>query len=560
MNYQERFELWQEQLKHDKTAQSQLQLLNENEQEKEDAFYQMLEFGTAGLRGKLGIGTNRMNFYMVGRATQGIANYILKHDGAKQGVAIAFDPRHFSKEFAFFTAEIFAGNGIKVYLYNDMRSTPQLSYTISQYKTISGINITASHNPKEYSGYKVYWNDGAQVSGEVAKGMTAEIEKIDMFVDIKQMEGLEAQEKGLITILSEDIDEKYLNLVQSLTINKDIAKDISIVYTPLNGAGRIPLKQILQRRGFTNIHLVAEQEHPDPNFTTVGYPNPEDTKAFAYAERLGKEVGAELLIATDPDADRIACEIRGENGEYVPLNGNQVGVLLIKYILEAMKEKGRLPQNGAMVKSIVTGDMGRAICEVYGVKMLESLTGFKNICGKIPDLKRDGYVYLFGYEESIGYAPSEEVRDKDGIATAMLLCELAGYYKKKGKTLLDVMEELFQEYGYYQETQVSLVLEGMEGAKRISRMMETYHKEYVKEFDGIGVEEVIDYIDGYADIPASDVLKFKLEDGSWYALRPSGTEPKIKLYIYVKGGTKALATQKLNLLKEKIVEALNQIA
>lgn len=559
MEYMKRYENWVKSLENDKDALKELSDMKNDETVLKDAFYKEIAFGTAGLRGIVGIGSNRMNYYTIGRATQGIAQYIIENNGQKKGVAIAYDCRHFAQEFANYVASVFAGNGIIAHVYPSLRSTPQLSFTISKLKTISGINLTASHNPKEYSGYKVYWEDGAQVMEDIATEMTDRIQKVDMFSDIKVMDFNEGISKGLINIIGDDLDREYLDLVKSLTINEDIDKDISVVYTPLNGAGNIPMKTIFAERGFKNIHIVPEQAEPDPNFTTVGYPNPEDTKAFAYAEKLGKEVGAEILLATDPDADRIAMEVLGKDKEYISFNGNQVGVILINYILEAMKEKNTLPKNGAMVKSIVTGDMGTAICNAYGVKMFETLTGFKNICGKIPYLYENNLEYLFGYEESVGYAPSEKVRDKDGISAAMLLCEAAAYYKKQGKTMLTVLEDLFEQYGNFQEEQVSLVLEGAEGAERIARMMKTYRVDYIKTFDDMKVEKVIDYINGYEDIASSDVLKFILSDGSWFALRPSGTEPKIKFYIYSKAETKEQSLSKIKIIKDELLKKLDTI-
>ena len=362
-------------------------------------------------------------------------------------------------------------------------------------------------------------------------------------------------------MLGEEDDEAYLSMVKSLTLfdGDDLDKTASIVYTPLNGAGSIPVQRILKERGFLNIHVVPEQEFPDPDFTTVGYPNPEDTRAFALAEKLGKEKNASLLIATDPDCDRLAIEVLGDDGEYVPFNGNQTGVILIQYILEALKSSGKMPAKPAMVKSIVTGEMGTAIGKPYGVPMFEALTGFKNICGRIPELETQGYTYVFGYEESIGYAASEQVRDKDGVSAAMLLCEAAAYYKKQGKTLLDVLHELYEQYGYYREEQVSLVLEGAEGAARIKRMMVEYRKNHIIDFDGNSVIEVIDYLNGHKDIPASDVLKFRLKDGSWYALRPSGTEPKIKLYLYSKADSEDKALKTIEVMKHMILERLESI-
>lgn len=368
-------------------------------------------------------------------------------------------------------------------------------------------------------------------------------------------------ENGLLIYLDKRIDQAYLDMVEKLSLMDDskLDKDISIVYTPLNGAGSIPVKSILLRMGFTNVVLVPEQEKPDPDFTTVGYPNPEDTKAFALAEKLGRLRQAKLLIATDPDSDRFAMEVMNETCDYVPINGNQTGVLLINYILEAMIERDILPKNGAIVKSIVTGDLGKVIAENHGIKVYESLTGFKNICGKIPAMNKDGFQYLFGYEESIGYAPSEQVRDKDGVSTAMLVCEAAAYYQKKGKSLLDVLQNIYQKYGYYIESQVSLVYEGMEGAKRIERMMAEIRRIPFEEIGEIPVKEVTDFKEGYKDIGVSNVLKYMLEDGSWFAVRPSGTEPKIKVYIYSTDKTKDKAVDKIQKIKEIVINRLENI-
>jgi phosphoglucomutase len=563
MDYREIYNQWLENPLVDEKTKTELLAIKDDEEEIKDRFYQSLSFGTAGLRGKLGAGTNRMNFYNVGRATQGIADFIAENgqEYKSRGVVIAYDCRHFSREFAEYAAGILAANGIKSYLFEALRPTPELAFTIRRRNTASGINITASHNPKEYNGYKVYWDDGAQVGASIADAMTEKINAVDMFTGVKSLTVQEGIEKGFITMLGEEDDEAYLSMVKSLTLfdGDDLDKTASIVYTPLNGAGSIPVQRILKERGFLNIHVVPEQEFPDPDFTTVGYPNPEDTRAFALAEKLGKEKNASLLIATDPDCDRLAIEVLGDDGEYVPFNGNQTGVILIQYILEALKSSGKMPAKPAMVKSIVTGEMGTAIGKAYGVPMFEALTGFKNICGRIPELETQGYTYVFGYEESIGYAASEQVRDKDGVSAAMLLCEAAAYYKKQGKTLLDVLHELYEQYGYYREEQVSLVLEGAEGAARIKRMMVEYRKNHIIDFDGNSVIEVIDYLNGHKDIPASDVLKFRLKDGSWYALRPSGTEPKIKLYLYSKADSEDKALKTIEVMKHMILERLESI-
>ncbi len=561
MSYKELYDLWLNTV--DEQTKAELESIKDDQAEIEDRFYKSLEFGTAGLRGKLGAGTNRMNRYNIGMVTQGIANFIASkgQDYMDRGLAIAYDCRHFSPEFGTYVAEIMAANGIKSYLFESLRPTPELSYAIRQLNTASGINITASHNPKDYNGYKVYWEDGAQVLDDIADAMTLEINKVDMFKDVKRMPLDEAIAKGLVTMLGEEMDKKYLEMVKTLSIydGDDIDKSATIVYTPLNGAGSIPVQRILRERGFTGIHVVPEQEKPDPDFTTVGYPNPEDTKAFKYAEALGKEVGAELLLATDPDCDRLAIEVMDKNGEYVAFNGNQTGAILIKYIIEGMADTGSLPEKPAIVKSIVTGDLGKVIGEDFGATTYESLTGFKNICGRIPELAANGYNYIFGYEESIGYTTGTQVRDKDAVSSTMLLCEAAAYYKKQGKTLLDIRSELFEKYGYYKEKQISLVLEGIEGQKRISRMMEVYRKDYVTAFGDKEVSEAIDYLGGYKDIPSSNVLKYKLNDGSWFALRPSGTEPKIKLYIYTKAPTESEADDNIKLIEKTVLDKLDTI-
>ncbi len=562
MNAQERYQEWLDRVS-DEALLEDLKKVAGNEEEIEDRFYQYLTFGTAGLRGKIGAGTNRMNEPIVARATQGIANFIVKHgeEAMKRGIVIAHDCRHFSKEFSHLVAGIMAANGIKAYVFPDLRPTPELAFMIRKLNTISGINITASHNPKEYNGYKVYWEDGCQVASTIAEGMLAEIEKVDLWTGVKKQDFNEAVNSGMIEVLGEEYDRAYLDTVESLKIHDGDELDLSIpiVYTPLNGCGSIPVRKVLDERGFTNVHVVKEQLDPDPDFTTVGYPNPENPAAFKYSEVLGKEVGAELLIATDPDSDRLAIEVLTPEGDYLPFNGNQIGVFLINYILEGKKQHNELPAKGAMVKSIVTGVMSTAICEAYGVTMFESLTGFKNICGKVPFLKENGYEYLFGYEESIGYAAHPDIRDKDGVSAAMLLAEAAAYYKKNGKTVYEAMEDIYNQYGFYAEDQVSIVLEGIAGSKRIARMMAFVRNDLPTEFAGIKVEKVIDYLNGYEDIGPSNVLRFHLEDGSWFAMRPSGTEPKIKFYFYTKKDSHANAKQAIEDLKKYVIDFINTV-
>jgi phosphoglucomutase len=563
MKAEERYFQWLDKLKNNQVVQAELEAIKNDPEEIEERFGKELAFGTAGLRGKLGAGTNRMNEIVVGKVTQGIAEFILEKGESykKRGVVIAYDCRHFSKEFAELAAEILAGNGVRAFLFESLRPTPELSFAICHLKAAAGINITASHNPKEYNGYKVYWESGAQVLDEIADGMAEKIADVDLFGGVKRISFEDAVNSNMLTILSGEIDKMYMDLVKSLAVkdNQELEKNIPIVYTPLNGAGSKFVKAILEERGFSNLYIVPEQEDPDPDFTTVGYPNPEDKKVFALAEKLGEEVGAEVLIATDPDADRMGIEVRDGSGKFYALNGNQTGVILIQYLLEGLQHSGMIPDNGAMVKSIVTGDMGTQLCSAYNVKMVETLTGFKNICGKIPELERKGLRYLFGYEESIGFSISDKVRDKDGISAAMFVCEAAAFYKKQGKTLYQVLYELYEQYGYYKEEQISLILEGNAGAKRIDRMMEAFRTEHFTGFGTLKVKEVIDYRDGYKDIGRSNVLKFILEDETWFAVRPSGTEPKMKLYFYAKGKTEKSAEAFIQSVKEDVLSKLNKI-
>ncbi|MDD5880410.1 phospho-sugar mutase [Stecheria intestinalis] len=563
MNAQKRYEEWLRNVPESAPLYEQLKGMSENQKEIEESFYQDLKFGTAGLRGVVGAGTNRMNFYTVGKATQGIADYIAEHgeEAKKKGVVIAHDPRHFSKEFSQLTASILAANGIHVYVFPDLRPTPELACMIRRLHTISGINITASHNPPEYNGYKAYWEDGCQVSSDVADGMTEKIEKVDIWSGVKKMDYEAALAQGLIEVLGPEYDRMYLDMIEGLAIHSGDELDLSIplVYTPLNGAGSIPFRTMLKDRGFTNWHIVPEQENPDPDFSTVGYPNPEDPKAFRLAEKLGHETGAELLMATDPDSDRFAIELLAKDGTYVPLNGNQTGYLLVNYILEGRKSAGTLPAKGAMVKSIVTSTLSTRICEAYGVKMFESLTGFKNICGRIPYLQEHGYTYLFGYEESVGYSACDEIRDKDGISAGMLVAEAAAYYRKEGKTLYDVLQDIYQKYGAFAEDEPNLVLKGIEGSERISRMMVYVRGHQPSEVAGHKVVKVIDYQNGYEDIPASNVLRFYLDNDSWFAIRPSGTEPKIKFYFYSCQDTHEHAVSVNHEIRDAVLEMVQKV-
>ena len=563
MDYNKRYDEWMSHLSEEEPLKEELYKIKDNEKEKEERFYQDLSFGTAGLRGKVGAGTNMMNFLTVGKASQGIADYIIKcgKEAMDKGVVIAHDPRHFSKEFSHLAAGIFAANGIKVYTFPDLRPTPELAFMIRRLKTVSGINITASHNPREYNGYKAYWDDGCQVSAEVADGMTEMISKVDIWTGIKKSDFNEGVASGKIVVLGDEYDREYLDKIEGMAIHEHDELDLSIplVYTPLNGCGSIPFRQMLKDRGFTNWKIVPEQEHPDPDFTTVGYPNPEDPKAFKLSEQYGREFGAELLMATDPDADRFAIEIRDDNGNYVPLNGNQTGYLLVNYILEGHKTAGTLPKKGAMVKSIVTSTLSTVMAKAYGVEMFETLTGFKNICGKIPYLHENGYTYLFGYEESVGYAACEDIRDKDGISAGMLVAEAAAYYRKQGKTLFDVLQEIYAKYGFFAEDEPNIILEGIPGAQRIQRMMKWFRENIPTEVAGSKVSKVIDYLGGYEDIPPQNANRLFLENGSWFAIRPSGTEPKIKFYFYSNTDSRENALNVNKGIKEEVFALINSV-
>lgn len=562
MDYKEKYEDWLNSQYIDEVTKKDLKKLT-NEEEIKDSFYRDLEFGTAGLRGKLGPGSNRMNKYTVGKATQGLAEVIKDYgqEAMDRGIAIAYDVRNFSKEFSKIVSGILAENGIKVYLFEDIRPTPMLSFAVRELKTQSGIVITASHNPKDYNGYKVYWEEGSQILDEHADKILTKLNNLD-FKDIKWGDYKAYVDNNRIEIIGKELDEKYYQEVLNMKINDDINKSINIVYSPLNGTGYIPVTTILDRRGFDNVHLVEEQRLPDGDFKTVGYPNPEDPKAFKYALDLAKKLDSDLIIATDPDCDRVAMMAKNKDGDYYTFNGNQIGVLLINYILQELNKKNQLPENGAIVKSIVTGEMAKPICKKYGVDLFSTLTGFKNICA-LPNQwdKTNDYQFIFGYEESIGYTYGDYVRDKDAVVSSMMIAEMAAFYNKEGKTLVDVLYDLYEEHGYYKEKLISLTLEGLDGQERIKRMMDHVRS---NPFTIIGeelkVEKVIDYLVGDIKfVGKSNVLKYELEDGSWYSIRPSGTEPKIKLYMYTKDSSEEKSLEKLQLIEDSVLGTLNSI-
>ena len=568
------YEKWVNSPKLDEKSKKELESIKNDEKEIQDRFYQDLSFGTAGLRGKLGAGTNRMNSYVISRATHALAKVIESYgdEYVKKGIAIAYDCRICSDESAKLAALIMASHGIKAYLFDSLRPTPELSFAVRYYGCASGINITASHNPKEYNGYKVYWCEGSQIKDDIADKVLSEINKMDVFDLPEVISEEEAVQKGLLIYINEEVDKAYYEKVMSLSQRDDeeIDKSIKIVYTPLNGAGNIAVRTILDKKGYKNVYVVKEQENPDGTFPTVKYPNPEDTKAFEYSEKLAKEVGAEILIATDPDSDRLAVEVV-HNGEIIALNGNQTGVLLINYIINALNDKNKMPKNPAIVKSIVTGDMGTAIAEKFGVEMKSVLTGFKNISA-LPnqwDVTKEK-TYIFGYEESIGYNAGVFVRDKDAVSSAMLLAEMAGYYKKQGKTLIDVLNELFEQYGYYSENTVSISLEGIEGQQRIARMMDEIRKIYPTKIGTADIVEITDYETQEKtdvttgkkesiDIEKTNAIRFLYSDGCWYTLRPSGTEPKIKLYIYTKAENMQKSKDLLQEVEKTVLSVLDTV-
>ncbi len=556
MSYQETYQKWAD--FKDLPDYLKNELAEMNEQTKEDAFYTSLEFGTAGQRGLIGVGTNRMNIFTARQTTEGLARLMdAKGDSKKRGVAIAYDSRHFSREFAFDAARVLAHHDIPSYVFESLRPTPELSFAIRELGTLTGIMITASHNPAPYNGYKVYGEDGGQMPPEDADKLTDYIKEIDDIFHIPMAD--EASE--LITIIGDDIDKKYLENVKSVTINQAIidnyGKNLNIVFTPLHGTGEMLGRKTLAQAGFEKIAVVEEQAIPDGDFPTLKSPNPESQAAFELSEKLGHEVNADMLVATDPDADRIGVEVRLPDGSYQPLTGNQIGAVLAKYILEAHKQAGTLPENAAIVKSIVSTELVTAITKSYDVKMINVLTGFKFIAEQIQAFEETGsQTYMMGFEESFGYLIKPFARDKDAIQALLLICEVAAYYKSLGKTLYDGIQDIYAEYGYYLENTISVTLEGIDGAAQIKAVMDKFRNNQPTQFNGIQVILTEDFLhntattaDGQVEnltTPPSNVLKYHLEDGSWLAVRPSGTEPKIKFYLAAVAETNETSADKLS--------------
>lgn len=571
-NYLEEYKKWCESPDFDEETKKELLGIKDDEKEIEDRFYKELEFGTAGLRGVIGAGTNRMNKYTVGKATQGLANYIIEQGTQDKGVAISYDSRRMSKEFSLQTALILNANGIKTYLFENLRPVPELSFAVRELKCTAGVMITASHNPPKYNGYKVYWDDGAQIVAPRDKDIIAKVRAVEEYSEIKEISKEEAIEKGLFNIVGTEMDDKYINTLKALILNPEIVKeqgkDLKVVYTPLHGTGNTVAERLLKEIGIQNLYVVPEQKEPDGNFPTVDYPNPEDKKAFKLALELAKKVDADVVLATDPDADRLGIYAKDtKTGEYMTYTGNMSALLIAEYRISQMKEKGILPEKGMFITTIVSSDLAKAIASNYGLECFEVLTGFKNIGAimKREEEKTDGDKYVFGFEESYGCLIGDYARDKDGIAAVMALCEAACYYRANNETLWDQMNNIYKKYGFYKEDQVSIVLEGAEGAEKIKEMMTEMRN---RDVENIGNYKVLTFKDVEKDyikdmttgaesktgLPKSNVLYYQLENNAWCCVRPSGTEPKIKLYFGVKGKGEEDATNSLENLKDAMVK------
>lgn len=574
MDWKQEFSRWLSYAELDAELKKQLENMKQDEKKIEDSFYKNLEFGTGGMRGELGAGTNRLNVYTVRKATQGLAKFIEKlgEEAKKRGVVVAYDSRHKSPEFAMEVAATLGAHGITTYVFESLRPTPVLSFAVRYLHTVSGIVLTASHNPPEYNGYKVYGDDGGQLPPKEADELISYVNAVEneLTVEVADVEQLKAD--GLLHIIGQEVDDAYAAELNNVIINKEmvkeVGKDLKIVFTPLHGTSNISVRRGLEEVGFTDVTVVKEQELPDPNFSTVKSPNPEEHAAFEYAIRDGEKVGADVLIATDPDADRLGVAVRNHDGEFQVLTGNQTGALMLDYLLSQKKENGTLLENGVVLKTIVTSEIGRTIAKAYGLDTVDTLTGFKFIGEKIKQYEESGqYEFQFGYEESYGYLIRPFCRDKDAVQSVLFACEVAAYYKSQGKTLYDGLLEVFKKYGFFREDLVSLTLKGKDGAEQIQKMMATFRGNPPKEVAGLTVVAVEDYKesiittlqDGNKEeihLPKSNVLKYQLEDGSWFCLRPSGTEPKIKFYFGVQDDSLQNSEQKLLTIKEDIMNRL----
>ncbi|MCR8744694.1 phospho-sugar mutase [Romboutsia lituseburensis] len=564
MEYMKKYEEWINKPYFDEKTKQELEALKDDKKEIEDRFYKDLEFGTAGLRGVIAAGTNRINIYTVRRATFGLANYIIKNtteEEKNRGVVIAHDNRHMSREFCMEAANTLAACGIKAYIFDNLRTTPELSFAVRNLNAIAGIVITASHNPTEYNGYKVYWKDGAQVMPHIANDITDEINEIH---DYSTIPTLTEENKQLVIMLDEKQDTEFIEAVKSQVIRKElikeVGKDFKIVFTPLCGTGNVPIKRALKEVGFENVAVVKEEEMPDPNFAGIDYPNPEDKKALTRGIDLAKEVGANLVIATDPDCDRVGVAVKTTSGEYALLTGNQIGGMLTNYIIEGLKENNKLKDSSALIKTIVTSEFGADIAKANNVEVLNVLTGFKFIGEKIKSFEQNNEkTYMFGYEESYGYLVGTHARDKDGVVAAVLIGEMAAYYYSKGLSLYEGLIELYKKYGFFKEETISLTLKGIEGIAKIKDIIDYFRENGIDNVNKVKVVDTKDYAKGIDGLPKAEVLKYFLEDGSWIAVRPSGTEPKLKFYVAVKGENEKMANEKITAIKTYINNTIDKL-
>ncbi|MFR0001002.1 MAG: phospho-sugar mutase [Intestinibacter bartlettii] len=564
MNYMEIYNQWLESDYFDADTKKELENIKGNEKEIEDRFYTDLEFGTAGLRGIIAAGTNRINIYTVRRATFGLANYIIKNtteEEKERGVVIAHDNRHMSREFCLEAANTLAACGIKAYIFDSLRTTPELSFAVRKLHTIAGIVITASHNPPEYNGYKVYWEDGAQVMPEIASAITAEVNAI---TDYSTIPTIKDEQKDLVVMLDDKQDTAFIEAVKTQVIKtelvKKVGKEFKIVYTPLCGTGNVPVTRALAEVGFENVIVVPEEQNPDPNFAGIEYPNPEEHKALTRGIALAKAEGADLVIATDPDCDRVGVAVKTTTGDYALLTGNQIGAMLTNYIIESSKEENKLDPKATLVKTIVTSEFGADIARANKLGVINVLTGFKFIGQKIKSFEESGdRTYLFGYEESYGYLVGTHARDKDGVVASLLISEMAAYYYDKGMSLYEGLQELYKKYGYFKEKTISLTLKGIEGLAKIKEIITYFRENDIKEFNNTKVVDLKDYQKGIDDLPKSNVLKYFLEDGSWIAVRPSGTEPKLKFYVAVKGQDESECAGKIDNIESDINKIIDQV-
>jgi len=560
-----RYEAWLQDPNIDEKTKQELNELQGQEGEIIDRFYRDLEFGTGGLRGVMGAGTNRLNAYTVGKATQGLANWLLAQNVEQPSAVIAHDSRNNSPQFALDAALVLAANGIRTYLFRSLRATPQLSFAVRHLHANTGVVITASHNPPEYNGYKAYGADGCQLVPEDAEQVIAAIAKVASFDEVKRLSQQEAEEKGLLVWLDESIDEAYVQTVVAQSVNQpllqgELGEQFKVVFTPLHGAGNIPVRDVLAAAGFKQVHVVEEQELPDGNFSTVKSPNPEEKEAFTLAIELARKVGADVIVGTDPDADRMGAVVKNNAGEYVVLTGNQSGAIMIHYLLSQLQERGALPDNGVVIKTIVTSEMGEVIAKHYGASVENTLTGFKYIGEKMTRYEQTGEkTFLFGYEESYGYLTGTYARDKDAIVAALLICEAAAYYSTQGKTLYDVLQELYEQFGYFLESQQSRTLKGIDGVAQIAAIMSSFREQPPTEVAGVQVVQVLDYAQGLDGLRPENVLKYFLADGSWFCLRPSGTEPKIKVYFAVKGSSNEDAAAKQAAISEAVMQRVDNV-